>query len=117
MPEDPYTDPVSGVLRNRLGLSTTGGLEAAEREVTHAALIFLKESPVAASNDLGHLCAIHGRIFGEIYDWAGQVRTVAIARGTWFCLPQYIDRSLPEGFVSLGWHAFALSGANPRPAH
>jgi cell filamentation protein len=87
MPEDPYADPLTGVLRNRLGLSTTGELEVAEREITHAALIFLKESPVAASYDLRHLCAIHRRIFGDIYDWAGQLRTVAIAKGTWFCLP------------------------------
>jgi cell filamentation protein len=106
MPEDPYTDPVSGVLRNRLGLSTTGGLEAAEREITHAALIFLRESPVAASYDLGHLCAIHGRIFGEIYDWAGQVRTVAIAKGTWFCLPQYIESAAAEVFQALRGERF-----------
>jgi hypothetical protein len=45
VPEDPYADPVTGVLRNKLGLSTTGELETAEREITHAALIFLKESP------------------------------------------------------------------------
>ena len=43
MPEDPYADPVTGVLRNKLGLSTTEELQAAEREITHAALIFLKE--------------------------------------------------------------------------
>lgn len=59
MPGDPYADPLTGVLRNRLGLSTAGELESAEREVTHAALIFLKESPVAASYDLRHLCAVH----------------------------------------------------------
>ena len=39
MPEDPYADPVTGVLRNKLGLSTAGQLETAEREITHAALI------------------------------------------------------------------------------
>jgi cell filamentation protein len=52
MPEDPYADPATGVLRNRLGLSTAGELETAEREITHAALIFLKESPVQPSYDL-----------------------------------------------------------------
>jgi fido (protein-threonine AMPylation protein) len=46
VPEDPYADPVTGVLQNKLGLSTSGELEGAEREITHAALIFLKESPV-----------------------------------------------------------------------
>ena len=52
MPEDPYADPVTGVLRNKLGLRTTGDLEAAEPEITHAALILLKESPVVPSYDL-----------------------------------------------------------------
>jgi cell filamentation protein len=80
MPQDPYADPVTGVLRNKLGLSAAGELETAEREITHAALIFLKESPVQPSYDLGHLCAIHRRIFGDIYEWAGQLRTVAIAK-------------------------------------
>ena len=49
MPEDPYADAATGVLRNKLGLSTTGELEAAEREITHAALVFLEESPVQPS--------------------------------------------------------------------
>jgi fido (protein-threonine AMPylation protein) len=37
VPEDPYADPVTGVLRNKLGLGATGELQAAEREITHAA--------------------------------------------------------------------------------
>jgi hypothetical protein len=31
---------------HQLGLRAAGELETAEREITHAALIFLKESPV-----------------------------------------------------------------------
>jgi fido (protein-threonine AMPylation protein) len=89
------------VLRNKLGLSATGELETAEREITHAALILLKESPVQPSYDLRHLCAIHRRVFGDIYDWAGQLRTVAIAKGTWFCLPQYIESAAAEVFQAL----------------
>jgi cell filamentation protein len=114
VPEDPYTDPVTGVLRNKLGLRTTGELESAEREITHAALIFLKESPVPPSYDLGHVCAIHRRIFGDIYDWAGQLRTVAIAKGSWFCLPQYIESSAAEIFRAL--HGENLLRGLPRDA-
>jgi cell filamentation protein len=55
MSQDPYSDPVTGVLYNKLGLSTATGLEAAEREITHAALILLDESPVSPSYDLPHL--------------------------------------------------------------
>jgi cell filamentation protein len=81
MPGDPYSDPVTGVLYNKLGLSTAAELEAAEREITHAALILLHESPVSPSYDLPHLREIHKRIFGDIYEWAGQIRTVAMAKG------------------------------------
>jgi cell filamentation protein len=93
VPDDPYTDPVTGVLRNKLGLDAPEELTAAEREITHAALILIRESPVRATYDLPHLCAIHQRIFGDIYQWAGQIRTVAIAKGSLFCLPQYIESS------------------------
>ena len=101
MPADPYTDPVTGILRNKLGLGTSADLEAAEREITHAALLWLRESPVQATYDLPHLCAIHRRIFGDIYDWACQVRTVAIAKGSMFCLPQFIEPAAAEIFRQL----------------
>jgi hypothetical protein len=93
VPEDPYSDPVTGVLYNKLGLRSAAALEAAEREITHAALILLDESPVSASYDLPHLREIHQRIFGDIYQWAGQIRMVAIAKSAMFCLPRYIDSS------------------------
>jgi cell filamentation protein len=101
MPADPYTDPVTGVLRNKLGFAVAADLEAAEREITHAALIWLRESPVQGAWDLLHLCAIHRRIFGDVYDWAGQVRTVAIAKGSMFCLPQFIEPAAAETFRQL----------------
>ena len=66
MPEDPYSDPVTGVLYNKLGLGTAADLEAAERDITHAALILLDESPVSPPSDLPHLQEIHKRIFGDI---------------------------------------------------
>jgi cell filamentation protein len=76
MPGDPYSDPVTGVLYNKLALSTAAGLEAAERE-------------------------IHKRIFGDIYEWAGQIRTVAMAKGAMFCLPQDIDSAAAVIFREL----------------
>ncbi len=101
MPEDPYSDPVTGVLYNKLGLRSTAALEAAEREITHAALILLDEPPVSASYDLPHLREIHKRIFGDIYQWAGQIRTVAIAKSAMFCLPQYTASSAAVIFREL----------------
>ena len=111
MSGDPYSDPVTGALFNELGLSDAGGLEAAEREITHAALIWLVESPVAPTYDLHHLREIHGRIFGDIHEWAGQVRMVAIAKGAAFCLPQYIESSAAVIFDVLRDEGF-LRGLN-----
>jgi cell filamentation protein len=99
--DDPYTDPATGVLLNKLGLGTAADLEAAERDITHAGLILLDESPVRPGYNLPHLCEIHRRIFGDIYGWAGQVRTVSIAKGSLFCLPQYIESSAAEVFRAL----------------
>jgi cell filamentation protein len=101
MPQDPYSDPVTGVLYNKLGLGTAAELEAAEREITHAALILLDESPVSPTCDLPQVQEIHKRIFGDIYEWAGQIRTVAIAKSAMFCLPQYIDSSAAVIFREL----------------
>jgi cell filamentation protein len=114
VPDDPYAGPATGVLRNKLGLSTSAELEAAEREITQAALMFLRDSPVAPAYDLRHLCAIHYRIFGDIYDWAGQLRTVAIAKGSWFCLPQYIVSSAADIFRAL--HGESCLRGLPRDA-
>jgi cell filamentation protein len=114
VPEDPYIDPVTGVLRNKLSLTTSGELETAEREITHAALIFLGDSPVPSAYDLRHLCAIHRRVFADLYDWAGQPRTVPIAKGAWSCMPQYIESAAAEVFRSL--HAENLLRGLPRDA-
>ncbi len=109
MQDDPYTDPATGVLRNKLGLTTTPDLETAEREITHAALILLREAPVPPSHDLLHLRAIHRRIFGDIYDWAGQIRTVVISKGSLFCLPRYIEPFAAEIFDQLRKENFLRS--------
>ena len=38
---------------------------------------------------------------GAAAEWAGQIRTVGIAKGAMFCLPQYIDSSAATGWVSV----------------
>jgi cell filamentation protein len=114
VPDDPYTDPVTGVLRNKLRLDTAEELADAEREITHVALILLSESPVRPTCDLRHLCAIHKRILGDIYEWAGQARTVSIAKGSPFCLPQYIESASADIFRALRGENF-LQGLERGP--
>jgi hypothetical protein len=71
---------VTGVPRNKLGLSAAGELETAEREITHAALIFLKESPVQPTKP--GTVSIPPREVGDrpstrcLPQWHGEPRTV-----------------------------------------
>lgn len=47
--------------------------------------------------DLAHLQAIHKRLFGDVYDWAGVIRTVDISKGqTRFANFQQIGSYAPE---------------------
>jgi hypothetical protein len=90
---DPYLDPVSGVLRNRLGITGASELAQVEAALTVSRLIDLERRRLPGRYDLAHLQAFHRYIFGDIYAWAGELRTVAIARSDVFCLPQHLQSS------------------------
>ncbi|MFF3892758.1 Fic/DOC family protein [Streptomyces sp. NPDC001812] len=81
---DPYAMP-NGVLRNKLGITDPRLLAAAEADITRARLVMLTERPLPGAYDLGHLQAFHATVFGDIYPWAGELRTVNIAKRTPFC--------------------------------
>lgn len=88
---DPYTDPETGVLYNKLGLRTWTELRAAERDITRIRAAELAVHPPPPTYDLEHLRAVHRRLFSDLYEWAGEVRTVDIAKGqTLFCRPQFL---------------------------
>jgi cell filamentation protein len=81
---DPYVMP-NGVLRNRLGVTDPDLLATAEADITRARLAQFADRSVPGNFDLGHLRAVHARIFGDLYSWAGQLRTVDISTHTPFC--------------------------------
>jgi cell filamentation protein len=84
---DPYLDLQHGVLRNKLGSTDPGELAQIEAELTAYRLIELNLDPLPGDYDLAHLQALHRYIFGDVYDWAGQLRTVSIGKGALYCLP------------------------------
>jgi len=52
--------------------------------------------------DSAHYCAIHRHLFQDIYVWAGEFRTVRIAKeGSAFCYPEYIAEALNTLFGDL----------------
>ena len=78
---DPYVYPGSSVLQNRAGLRDEGTLQDFERRITSLRASQLRESPIRGQFDVEHFKAIHQHLFQDVYRWAGQLRTVEIAKG------------------------------------
>ena len=98
---DPYLDPASGVLRNRLGITDAGELAQVEAALTASRLVDLERQRLPGRYDLAHLQAFHRYILGDIYDWAGELRVVSIAKGGVFCLPQHLRSYAADVFGRL----------------
>jgi cell filamentation protein len=88
---DPYLLPGTSVLRNRCGITDAAVLADFELTASLARVAELERRPVDGDFDLQHLCAIHRRIFCDVYDWAGAIRTVDIAKGMYFCRSEAIE--------------------------
>lgn len=78
---DHYLDPTTGILRNRLGIRDQAILEEREADYATARAYELAKKPLDGRFDLDHLKAIHGHLFGDVYDWAGELRDIDIAKG------------------------------------
>jgi cell filamentation protein len=77
--------------------------------------IVLRENPIKGNLDFEHLLKIHKYVFSELYDWAGELRTVNIAKGNQFCnyehLQMYTDgifKKLKEEKCLLGVSALDM---------
>ena len=108
---DPYLDPVSSVLRNVLGITDPGELAQVEAALSASRLIDLERRRLPGSYDLDHLRAFHRYILGDVFAWAGELRTVSIAKGSLFCLPQHLVTAGADVFGRLA-AADRLRGLN-----
>lgn len=89
---DPYSYPGTRVLRNIPGIRDDDALRDFEYEQTKLRIEELRENPIPGKFDLEHLKAIHGHVFQDVYEWAGQTRTVNISKnGDRFAQPAFID--------------------------
>ena len=100
--KDPYIDPETGILRNLFGAADMKILDQIEAEITVAVIATLNEHPILGSFDLEHLQAIHKRLFDNIYDWAGKLRTVEMAKdNTRFAPIEYLMQAAKNLFNEL----------------
>ena len=90
MSVDPYLDPETGVLSNKLGITDAEFLQQVAADISAAHLDELAARTLPGFYDLDHLRAFHRVIFGDIFTWAGQIRTIQIFKNTGFCSPLHI---------------------------
>lgn len=89
-----YLYPGSDVLRNKFGITDKERLEQIERLliVERAA-----EGIPTGCFDLAHLRTIHRHLFQDIYEWAGELRKVEIAKGGHqFQFRQYLETGMAD---------------------
>ena len=110
MPDLKYCYENTDVLRNKLNIKDTKQLFAAEVKLTSVRLQELEVEPISGDFDFRHLKEIHRYIFQDLYDWAGEIRTVEIGKGNLFCTTPYIDTYAESVFSSYYKHCYAAKG-------
>ena len=77
---DDYVYPGTNVLRNKADIQEQAALDAFEADATAVRMLELLAQPLSGRFDFAHLCAIHRHLFQDVYEWAGDIRTVDISR-------------------------------------
>ena len=97
--DDPYAYPGTAVLKNILDLRDPDSLEAFEVEIS----TLRAEEPLPEGDfDAAHYCAVHHHLFQDVYEWAGQYRTVRTSKGgNMFCYPEHIRSQMNQLFGDL----------------
>lgn len=97
--EDPYAYPGTIVLKNLLHIRDQAELEAFEVEIS----TLRSEEPLPEGDfDPAHYCAVHRHLFQDVYEWAGQYRTVRTSKGgNVFCYPENIAAQMKTLFQEL----------------
>ena len=88
-----YFWPGTEVLRNKLGIRDGELLDEAEHRLAQARQIQIErgEAGIQESFDATHFRALHAWLFQDVYPWAGQYRTVEIAKSSRFAAIAQIE--------------------------
>lgn len=76
---DPYLYEGSSVLRNLLNIRNSKDLDVAEAELSQASMMLLYEQGFNDFSTQG-IKTIHKVLFEDVYDWAGEFRTINIQK-------------------------------------
>ena len=86
------------MLENKLGITSSPALAEAEERISKKKAVELFESGILDTLEAGRFASlqtIHRVLFGDIYDFAGKIRTVNLAKGSFRFAPlMYLDAAL-----------------------
>ncbi len=100
--KDHYLDPETGVLKNKLGIGDENELKEAEASLLAWRSFQLAENPIKGRFDLDHLKAIHKHLFCDVYEWAGEIRNIDLAKdNSYFANHTHIDSAARPVFEKL----------------
>jgi cell filamentation protein len=101
---DPACYPGTIILRNIPGFTDAEALESFEIE---AVALRLEEGLPSGNLDTAHYQSIHKYLFQDVYEWAGEYRTIRTAKGgNWFCYPENIGQEMERLFARLAGSEF-----------
>ena len=78
---DPYLIPHTRVLKNKLNVQTQEDLDFFENDLVSVRSYKLYEHLPHAEGTVKQLQWIHHYLFQDVYDWAGQIRTIDMTKG------------------------------------
>jgi cell filamentation protein len=92
---------------NKFQLTSYADLQRRETPLALRRLIELQHRPILGNFDVAHLQAIHRYLFQDVYNWAGEIRSVTISKpDATFPPPQYLKLSLESLFGELAGENF-----------
>lgn len=96
---DPYLFDDSDVLRNKLNIRDEKLLGRAESDITYIKFANIEEV-ADGTFDVAFLKKLHKYIFEDIYDWAGQIRTIEMVKGERVLGGDTVRYSYPDNIES-----------------
>lgn len=108
-----YCYPGSQILINKFDIRDGKELAKVEREISIVKAAVLTDT-ITGNFDLEHLKSIHQFLFCDIYEWAGKIRTVDIAKGNIFCMVQFIEQQFEELYAKLKQDNFLKDAEEPK---
>lgn len=80
-------------LINKMDIRDEAELAETESALTLANISLLEQEPIEGNFDFAHYKAIHKFLFDDLYDWAGEIRTVNLSKkGTQFVSADEIEQ-------------------------